>query len=248
MTAAAELIQTAREQSAALRSLRFAPPVALVYDPLVYAREPFERYVDTYARRGICALFVGMNPGPFGMVQTGVPFGEVAAVRGFLGIEGRVDKPDAEHPRRPIEGFDCRRSEVSGKRLWGWAEQRFGTAQAFFERFFVWNWCPLAFLGETGKNLTPDKLPAAERVALERVCDVALAEAIRALAPHHLVGVGTFARTRLEKVAAAQGFDAPVGSIPHPSPASPAANRGWGPQVDAALAAMGLGPAPRAAR
>ena len=31
-----------------------------------------------------------MNPGPFGMVQTGVPFGEVEAVRSWLQRAGEV--------------------------------------------------------------------------------------------------------------------------------------------------------------
>ena len=37
------------------------------------------------------------------------------------------------------------------------------TAEAFFERFFVHNYCPLVFLEESGRNRTPDKLPKAER-------------------------------------------------------------------------------------
>ena len=32
-------------------------------------------------------VFLGMNPGPFGMAQVGVPFGEVAAVRDWLRID-----------------------------------------------------------------------------------------------------------------------------------------------------------------
>ena len=45
-------------------------------------------------------IFVGMNPGPFGMVQCGVPFGEIAAVRDWMGHRGgQVDKPARENPQ-----------------------------------------------------------------------------------------------------------------------------------------------------
>lgn len=237
-----QLVRRSRALSKELAQLAFAPPVACVYNPLEYARAPFETYLTRYAKLGTDALLLGMNPGPFGMVQTGVPFGEVAAVRGFLGIEGPVRRPPLEHPKRPVEGFACRRAEVSGKRLWGWAAERYPDADSFFAQFFVWNWCPLAFLGASGANLTPDKLPAAERQPLEEACDGALADVIRALGPRQLVGVGAFARTRLERVARLHGFPQTVGSIPHPSPASPTANRGWAPQAEAALAALGLAP------
>src|SRR5690606_19431577 len=138
-------------------------------------------------------VLVGMNPGPFGMAQTGVPFGEVAAVRDWMGIEAAIGRPPEEHPKRPVLGFDCPRSEVSGARLWGWAKDRFGTPEAFFARFFVINYCPLVFLEESGRNRTPDKLPAAEREALTAVCDRALRDSIEVLSPQHVVGVGTWA-------------------------------------------------------
>ncbi len=60
-----------------------------------------------------------MNPGPWGMVQSGVPFGEVAAVRDWMKIKSSAKQPKSVHPKRPIEGLSCKRSEVSGRRLWG---------------------------------------------------------------------------------------------------------------------------------
>jgi single-strand selective monofunctional uracil DNA glycosylase len=187
------------------------------------------------------AVLLGMNPGPFGMAQTGVPFGEVEAVTGWLGLAdaGPVGRPARAHPRRPVEGFACARSEVSGRRLWGWAQARFGTPAAFFRRFLVLNYCPLAFLLESGANLTPDKLPRAERAALFAACDRALAEAVAWLGPRAVIGVGAFAEGRAREALAGQ--DLLFGRIPHPSPASPRANRGWEAQADAALAALGLG-------
>ena len=162
-------------------ALSFGPPTHTVYNPLRYAWASHAAYIERFGAGPKEAVFLGMNPGPWGMAQTGVPFGEIAHVRDWMGIEAPVQRPDNEHPKRPIQGFDCTRSEVSGRRLWGWAAERFGTADAFFDRFFVWNWCPLAFLEESGRNRTPDKLPVAERDALTEACDAALAEAVRAL-------------------------------------------------------------------
>ncbi|MEA3364798.1 MAG: single-stranded DNA-binding protein, partial [Candidatus Hydrogenedentes bacterium] len=117
--------------------LVFGPPVAYVYNPLKYARAGWEAYVHAFNGTRCEILLLGMNPGPFGMVQTGVPFGDVPSVREWMGIEAKIEKPSHEHPRRPVDGFSCGRREVSGQRLWNWAAKRFGTAERFFERFFV---------------------------------------------------------------------------------------------------------------
>jgi len=224
--------------SIAVDGLRFAPPVAYVYNPLDYAWESHACYVRRYAASKKEVLLLGMNPGPFGMAQTGVPFGEVAAVRDWIGVEGEVRRPIPEHPKRPIEGFACRRSEVSGARLWGWAADRFAGPADFFSRFYVHNYCPLCFMEPTGRNLTPDKLPAAERAPLFAACDVALRDLVATLRPEVLVGVGGFAEGRLLEVF--PDFPGRIGRIPHPSPANPAANRGWAPAAEAALRAMGV--------
>lgn len=222
----------------ALEPLRFDTPVAFVYNPLVHARRAHAKWLDRYGKGSKEILFVGMNPGPFGMVQTGVPFGEVAAVRDWLGIEEPVDRPEREHPARPIEGFRCKRSEVSGRRLWGYFSQRCGTPSAFFARAFVHNYCPLAFLEESGRNLTPDKLPREETARLFEICDSLLVDVVDAIGATTILGVGAFAESRARRALA----DRPLrfGRIPHPSPASPAANRGWDRLVDEALATLGI--------
>ncbi len=221
-----------------VRALRFKPPVAYVYNPLEYAWHAHRKYLRTFGRGRREILLVGMNPGPWGMAQTGVPFGEVLAVREWLGIEGRVDRPPREHPSRLVEGFACRRSEVSGARLWGWAREAFDTPERFFRRFFVANYCPLCFLESGGRNRTPDKLPAAEREALFAACDRALRGAVAHFDPRFVIGVGAFAAARA--AAALEGFAGTIGRIPHPSPASPQANRGWASQAELALAALGV--------
>ena len=231
------LVRISRRLARALAGLDFAPPVAYVYRPHDYARAPHERYLERWGGAPKEVVLVGMNPGPFGMMQTGVPFGEVSLARDWLGVEAPVGRPPAEHPKRPVEGFSCARSEVSGARLWGWARDRFATPEAFFARFFVWNWCPLGFLSASGANVTPDRLRAAERAALERACDAALAQVVAHLSPRLAVGVGAFAESALRR---ALGPAFPVARIPHPSPASPAANRGWAAQAEAALIAAGV--------
>jgi len=172
------------------------------------------------------------------MAQTGVPFGDVSMVRDWMGIEEPVEKPENEHPKRPIQGFDCTRSEVSGTRLWGWARDRFETPERFFERFFVINYCPLVFMETSGRNVTPDKLPAAERAPLEAVCDKALAAFIKELSPELVIGVGQFAEKCAQRVLG--DVDVRIGRILHPSPASPAANRGWAEQAERGLEDLGV--------
>src|SRR5690606_21281024 len=157
---------------------------------LEYARIPYERYLARYGVGQKEVLLLGMNPGPFGMAQTGVPFGEVSLVRDWLRIEGPVGKPAEEHPKRPILGFDCHRSEVSGARIWGWAKERFQSPDRFFSRFFVFNYCPLVFMEASGRNLTPDKLPKAERESLFAACDEALRRLVELWEPRWVIGVG----------------------------------------------------------
>lgn len=236
------LVPVVDELERALAPLDFGPPVTHVYNPLVYAGERHRLYLARYGGGPKEVLLVGMNPGPWGMVQTGVPFGEVSLARDWLGLAGPVGRPAAEHPKRPVEGFACARSEVSGSRLWGWARERFGVPERFFARFFVWNYCPLAFLEESGRNRTPDKLPRAEAEPLIAACDHALRQAVAALRPGLAIGIGRFAEDRLRAALAgqAEGDGVRIGRILHPSPASPAANRGWAEQAERELEALGV--------
>ncbi len=221
-----------------LKPLVFGPPVTHVYNPLVYARRGYERYLKLYGCSPREVLLVGMNPGPWGMAQTGVPFGDVTLVRDWLGIHAPIGQPARVHPKRPVMGFDCPRGEGSGRRLWGWARERFGTPQSFFERFFVVNYCPLMFIEAEGGNRTPDRLPRAERDPLLAACDQALRAMAQHLRPRHVVGIGRFAAQRC--ALALDGLEVATGRIPHPSPASPQANRDWAGQVERALAGMGV--------
>jgi len=227
-----------------MEGLSFGPPVARVYNPLRYARKAHEAYLARYGQPPRRVIFLGMNPGPWGMAQTGVPFGEVRAVRDWLGICVPVDRPEHEHPRRPVLGFACPRSEVSGRRLWGLMREVFGTPEAFFADHFVANYCPLLFLGAGADNLTPDRLRAAERDRLFELCDAHLAGLLELFEVEWGIGVGRFAEKRLqrarERLPARISARLRLGAIPHPSPASPAANRDWAGSARRALVELGV--------
>jgi len=233
-----KLLEIAANLAEQVDGLAFASPVHTVYNPLRYAWEAHRAYLEKWGGAPKETLLVGMNPGPWGMVQTGVPFGEVSLVRDWLGIEAEIIPPERIHPRRPITGFACQRSEVSGARLWGWARGRFGTPEHFFRRFFVYNYCPLAFLEESGRNRTPDKLPVMEQEALFEFCDKALRETVAVLGSAFVVGVGGFAEARIRS--ALSGLPVQGGRILHPSPASPLANRGWSEAAEKDLERCGI--------
>ena len=221
-----------------LSPLRFGPPVSCVYNPLEYARKSHDLYNHRFGAPPKDVVFVGMNPGPWGMAQTGVPFGEIEAVRGWMGIEAEVAAPVEMHPKRPVEGFSCLKSEVSGRRLWGWARDRFGEPDQFFSRFYVANYCPLMFTESGGRNRTPDKLPASEKKPLFKACDRALRATVQYLRPRHVIGVGVFAETRAKS--ALEGMDMAIGRITHPSPANPRANKGWAERIERELSELGI--------
>jgi len=214
-----ELIASTERLAAELRDLEFSPPVACVYRTLDYTLQAHRQYLERFGKGRKRVVFLGMNPGPFGMAQTGVPFGEVAAVRDWMGIKA---------------------PEVSGRRLWGLFAERYQNAGDFFKDHFVLNYCPLVWMSASGANLTPDKLPSAEMAPVEQACRKHLQEVISLLKPSCLIGVGGFAEERLRRAAEASGSSALIGRILHPSPASPAANRGWAEAAGRQLADLGV--------
>lgn len=230
-------IEAAKNLCVAVKRLDFSSEAAWTYNPLEYAWEAHRQYIQFYARPTCRVLFLGMNPGPWGMAQTGVPFGEVGIVRDWLKINGPIGKPSPEHPKRPIEGLACGRSEVSGQRLWGLFRDRFTETSSFFREHFVANYCPLVFMEESARNVTPDKLPARFLESLETVCDTHLRELIEALDVEWIIGVGAFAERCAIRVV---GNRRRVARILHPSPASPAANRDWAGTATRQLESIGV--------
>ena len=219
----------------------FPTPADFVYQPLDYAWAAHEAYLRRYAASGPKkVLFLGMNPGPFGMAQTGVPFGEIAAVRDWMGLEMPVGRPEQEHPGKRVAGFACHRSEVSGRRLWGLFQERFGKAEAFFAEHLVHNYCPLLFLENTkqGRNVIPEELPAEVMAPVNKECDKLLRVIVESLGVGTVVGVGGYAETRARE--ALDGLLVKYAKVPHPSPANPVANRGWSAAATKALVEQGV--------
>ncbi len=248
------LIAAARELSREVGALRFGAPVAFTYNPLDYARAGHEAYIRRFGGGRKDVLYLGMNPGPFGMAQTGVPFGEIPAVTLWMGLQAAIGQPPVTHPKRPVQGFCCPRSEVSGRRLWGLFADMYGSADNFFAHAYVANYCPLIWMGESGANITPDKLPREQAQDVDAACRRHLVRLIATLRPRLLVGIGGYALKQLEVAVAqlpdeARG-DMLLGTILHPSPASPVANKHWPQrpreQVLDLLARAGL-PAPQTA-
>jgi len=238
MSRTVKLIKATKALSQSVGSLSFDLPTAYIYNPLEYAWEIHRQYLELAGDGKKKVVFLGMNPGPYGMAQTGVPFGEIPAVRDWMGLRGEVKKPNPEHPKRPVDGLECAKSEVSGRRLWGLFAEKFPEAHDFFKDHFVANYCPLVFMEESGKNRTPDKLVVSETKPLEELCDQHLLEIVEIFEPDWLVGVGGFAEKRA--TIALSGMNVQIGKILHPSPASPAANRGWAAAATKQLIDQGI--------
>jgi single-strand selective monofunctional uracil DNA glycosylase len=232
------LVQISSKLRDAVSELTFNEPITNIYNPLDYAWDPHVQYLNKFGNSPKKVLLLGMNPGPFGMTQTGIPFGDISMVRDWMGITGKVNKPDNEHPKRLVEGFSCKRHEGSGKRLWGWAKDEFVSADNFFELYFVINYCPLIFFDNNGSNITPDKLPKLTQLNLNKLCDEAVAETIQLLNPLYLIGIGNYAYNRLKAININENII--VDSIIHPSPANPQANRGWAEQINSKFIELGI--------
>ncbi|XP_075407666.1 single-strand selective monofunctional uracil DNA glycosylase [Tenrec ecaudatus] len=235
-------LEEERRLNEELRQLQFPEPVGIIYNPVEYAWEPHRSYVTCYCQGPKEVLFLGMNPGPFGMAQTGVPFGEVNVVRDWLGIGGPVLPPPEEHPKRPVLGLECPHSEVSGARFWGFFRKLCGEPEAFFRHCFVHNLCPLLFLAPSGRNLTPADLPAKQRHQLLGLCDSALCRQVQLLGVRLVVGVGRLAEQRARRALADLMPEVQVEGLLHPSPRSPQANRGWEAVAKERLGELGLLP------
>lgn len=199
--------------------------VAHVTNPLDYAWGFHEQFIDKWSGFGATTLLLGMNPGPYGMAQTGVPFGATAMARDILQIEERdVKTPPDAHPKRPIEGLSMERQEVSGTRFWSMLSDHYGSTEAIFSNIFVVNHCPLLILGETGRNVTPVDLPKSTIEPVLKACDRHLKSVVDIMGIETVVGVGNYAKKRAQSVLT----DVHIDAMWHPSPASPLANRNGG--------------------
>ncbi|XP_014240783.1 single-strand selective monofunctional uracil DNA glycosylase-like isoform X1 [Cimex lectularius] len=211
-----------------LVKLDFGPKVEYVYNPLEYAVDVHSRYLDLACSGRKKALFLGMNPGPWGMMQNGVPFGESTSVKEFLKLTGVIHRPDNEHPQRPVLGLDCKRREVSGKRFWSLVELLGdGSPHDFFRNCTVHNYFPLCLLSGKGKNVTPPELKTAVQKEINEMCDQSLVNVISLLDIEIVIAVGRFAEKRAQIIKERFQLPIRVCYISHPSPRNPESNKNW---------------------
>ncbi|XP_068240623.1 single-strand selective monofunctional uracil DNA glycosylase isoform X1 [Palaemon carinicauda] len=216
------------KQCGALLQLDYGMNICYVYNPLDYAREIHRDFLAKFCKGPKKVLLLGMNPGPWGMGQTGVPFGHVQYAKDWLRVKGSVTKPENEHPKRLITGLECRRSEVSGDRLWSLLKELSGKPEALFTNVFLHNYCPLFFLKDSAKNVTPPELKVKERSGLEAICNAALVDTVKLLGIEHLVCVGNYTTEKSKLALERAGLESiKISTLMHPSPVNPAANKGW---------------------
>ncbi|XP_072929993.1 single-strand selective monofunctional uracil DNA glycosylase [Epargyreus clarus] len=208
------------ELNLSLEQFELPAAVKCVYNPTIYARNTFEMYVRKYCKTKKRIMYFGMNPGPFGMSQTGVPFGEISSVRDWLGIEGPVGKPPIEVKTRPVNGFNCTRTEVSGKRFWGLFKDICKTPENFFETSFVYNYLNQQWMKSNGCNVTPSDLRVAEVEALYNICDPVFVKVLQLYEVEKIVAIGNFCATRARKALDKYPINKSIEIIylPHPSP------------------------------
>ena len=161
-------------------------------------------------------------------------------MNGWLEISGDVRKPVPEHPKRPILGLATSRNEVSGTRFWGLMKELCSTPQTFFTNCYVHNYCPLCFMTASGKNVTPPSMKLSCKDQLEAACDSSLLQVLELLQIEWVVGVGKYAEQRAKKAVKLYQSQVAIGSIAHPSPINPAANRGWSALASRQLAELGV--------
>ena len=202
--------------------------IDVCYNPLDYAWDAHVAFLRRMGGSGARTVILGMNPGPHGMGQMGIPFAATSVVRDLLGITGiPVNQPETPDPRRPVVGLEYPREEVSGTRLWGLLAEHYGDAGAIASRVFLVNHCPLMlFSGPRAANTTPDKVGGKSAQALLERCDQHLREVVAALDARRVIGVGKFAESRARSALADEVVK--VVGCWHPSPASPLANRNGG--------------------
>ena len=79
-----QLVDIENQLCANLATITLHDPVCVVYNPLSYAVETHQCYVHQYGNSTKHLLFLGMNPGPYGMAQNGVWFVFVVAANNNL--------------------------------------------------------------------------------------------------------------------------------------------------------------------
>ena len=203
--------------------------IEFAYNPLNYAWEPHKKYLENYGSLGAKTIVMGMNPG-HGMGNTGIPFGCPEKVSKYLNITGlKVKEPVKVHPKRRINGLECEKPEISGKRILGLIEDIYGPPKNAFKNVFVLNHFPLWMFNSAGQNITPDKLKKSSAEDIFKICNKYLSDIINMLNAKKIIGVGKYANKMAHIAIKENNLEGIIiEEIPHPSPANPLANKDKG--------------------
>ncbi|MBI2078061.1 MAG: DUF4918 family protein [Euryarchaeota archaeon] len=157
-------LQAARAQATAAERLRRSlhlPGGHRVVNVHAYGWDAYEAFVRKFYADGrprVVAL--SMNPGPFGAVQTGIPFCDAAMARAFLpAFDDLVARKPAWLRRE--------RTEVSALKIVEWSKGRFGGIEGLYAEVLLAMTCPLGIL--KGPNLVNVPLPALPRSEQRKV-------------------------------------------------------------------------------
>ena len=200
--------------------------IDFAYNPLNYAWESHKNYLKNYGDLGATKIIMGMNPG-HGMGNTGIPFGCPEKVKNYLKIRDvKINKPKKIHPKRLVTGLECKKPEISGKRIWGLIEEIYGAPEKAFQNIFVLNHFPLWMFNSSGQNITPDKLSISSSKIIFEKCNRYLIDVVSILKIKRIICVGKYASRMAHKAVKNSDFqDLIIDEIPHPSPANPLANK-----------------------
>ena len=200
--------------------------IDFAYNPLKYAWKSHKMYLERYGRLGANTIIMGMNPG-HGMGNTGIPFGCPEKVRNYLRIKNlKIKEPKNSHPKRIVTGLECKKPEISGKRIWSLIEEIYGSPEEAFKQIFVINHFPLWMFNKSGQNITPDKLKPSSNKEIFDICNKYLIEVRNILKAERIVAVGKYASKMARNALKSSNLKSIIiDEIPHPSPANPLANK-----------------------
>lgn len=200
--------------------------VEFAYNPLDYAWISHKTYLKKYGDLGATKIIMGMNPG-HGMGNTGIPFGCPEKVKNYLKIRNlKINEPKKIHPKRIVTGLECKKPEISGKRIWGLIEEIYGSPEKAFKNIFVLNHFPLWMFNSSGQNVTPDKLSISSSKLIFEECNKYLMDVVTILKVERVICVGKYASRMAQKaIKNSDVHNLTIEEIPHPSPANPLANK-----------------------
>jgi len=129
-----------------------------VWNPALYALDIYQEYLTKFPPEPGAILALGLNPGPYGMAQTGIPFTDCRTASGALGMEMTI-------PGKAPDDLISRLKKANGK--WRGTYERsslgmyrflilaWGDIKTAYRNWFVGNPCPLLFLDPERWNVTP---------------------------------------------------------------------------------------------